>query len=304
MTLRRRMAPVIALALLLGQSAWHCAWAEGPGGPAKKLARAACDHAAFRVVVDGGHTAESPGAPSARGFWEYDFNLRLATLIKQKLLAAGFAKTVLLVTDGPARKSLFARVARANQSSADLFLSIHHDSVPDSFLERWEYEGHEHGFSDRFKGHSIFFSNENVDPDASLMFGQLLGDQLKARGLQYTPHYIDKFMGHRQRLLVDAKVGVYRYDQLIVLRTTQMPAVLLEAGSIINRDEELVMNSPERHSLIRAALPDPAPAFSPLPPPRNPDRVASPAGAAPKQTSSPHPTPQPADTPTARCSRP
>src|SRR5260370_7082297 len=201
MTLRRRMAPVIALALLLGQSAWHCAWAEGPGGPAKKLARAACDHAAFRVVVDVGHTAESPGAPSARGFWEYDFNLRLATLIKQKLLAAGFAKTVLLVTDGPARKSLFARVARANQSSADLFLSIHHDSVPDSFLERWEYEGHEHGFSDRFKGHSIFFSNENVDPDASLMFGHLLVEQLTAPASHTHPPYLTNSMLTRTSLV-------------------------------------------------------------------------------------------------------
>src|SRR5260370_24154671 len=117
MTLRRRMAPVIALALLLGQSAWHCAWAEGPGGPAKKLARSACDHAAFPVVVDVGHTAESPGAPSARGFWEYDFNLRLATLVKQKLIAAGFANTVVLVPDGPARKSPYARLGSPHQSS-------------------------------------------------------------------------------------------------------------------------------------------------------------------------------------------
>src|SRR5436189_544788 len=160
MTLRRRLAPVIALALLLGQSAWHCAWAEGPGGPAKKLARSACDRAAFRVVVDVGHTAESPGAKSARGIGEYDFNLRLASLIEQDLLQAGFGKTVLLVTDGPARKSLFDRVARANRLSPDLFLSIHHDSVPDSFLEGWEYEGERHTFSDRFKGHSIFISNE------------------------------------------------------------------------------------------------------------------------------------------------
>src|SRR6266704_3234420 len=161
MTLRRRLAPVIALALLLGQSAWHCAWAEGPGGPAKKLPRSACDRPAFRVVVDVGHTAESPGAISARGVYEYGFNLRLATLIEQKLLHAGFAKTILLVTDGPARKSLFKRVARANAASADLFLSIHHDSVPDSFLEAWEYRGEEHHFSDRFKGHSVFFSIDN-----------------------------------------------------------------------------------------------------------------------------------------------
>ena len=293
------VATVVA-ALVAWPGAWQCAWAEGAGGAAKKLPRSACDHAAFRVVVDVGHTAESPGAPSARGFWEYDFNLRLATLIKQKLLAAGFGKTVLLVTDGPARKSLFVRVGRANKLSADLFLSIHHDSVPDSFLERWEYEGHEHGFSDRFNGHSIFFSNENVDPDASLMFGQLLGDQLKARGLQYTAHYIEKFMGHRQRLLVDAKVGVYRYDQLIVLRTTQMPAVLLEAGSIINRAEELVMNSPERQSLIGVAVTDAVDGFCAIRRPRTPDRVASPAGAAAKQTPSPDATAQPANTATAR----
>jgi N-acetylmuramoyl-L-alanine amidase len=298
------LVATVGAALVAWPGAWQCAWAEGAGGPAKKSPRSACDHAAFRVVVDVGHTAESPGAPSARGFWEYDFNLRLATLVKQKLLAAGFAKTVLLVTDGPARKSLFQRVGRANRLSADLFLSIHHDSVPDSFLERWEYEGQAHGFSDRFKGHSIFFSNENVDPAASLLFGQLLGEQLQGRGLQYTPHYIEKFMGHRQRLLVDAKVGVYRYDQLIVLRTTQMPAVLLEAGSIINRDEELVMNSPERRSLIGAAVTDAVEGFCairrPRNPDRNPDRVASPAGAAAKQTSSPDATAQSADTAKAR----
>ena len=126
------------------------------------------------------------------------------------------------------------------------------------------------------------------------MFGQLLGDQLKARGLQYTPHYIEKFMGHRQRLLVDAKVGVYRYDQLIVLRTTQMPAVLLEAGSIINRAEELVMNSPERQSLIGAGVTDAVEGFCAIRRPRNPDRVASPPHAAAKQTLAPDAAPQPA----------
>src|SRR5262249_44031752 len=134
MTFHRRVGPVVALPLLLGQSGWDCAWAQGPGGPPKKLPRSAGDSAALRVVVDVGHTAESPGAISARGVYEYEFNLRLATLIKQKLVAAGFAKTVLLVTDGPARKSLFVRVGRASKLSADLFLSIHHDSVPDSFL--------------------------------------------------------------------------------------------------------------------------------------------------------------------------
>jgi hypothetical protein len=32
-------------------------------------------------------------------------------------------------------------------------------------------------------------------------------------------------MGRYRRELADAEVGVYRYDQLIVLRMTRMPAV-------------------------------------------------------------------------------
>ena len=75
---------------------------------------------------------------------------------------------MLLVTEVKSRPGLFDRVSTANGASADLFLSIHHDSVPDKFLETWEYEGKQHVFSDRFKGHSIFVSNDNADPQASL----------------------------------------------------------------------------------------------------------------------------------------
>ena len=201
-----------------------------------------------------GHTAGKPGATSARGAYEYDFNLKLATLIDQKLRDAGFAKTVLLITkDTPYYAGLFKRAERAQAMSADLFLSIHHDSVPDSFLQKWEYQGVQRSYSDRFKGHSIFISRDNGDYRSSLMFAKQLGQQLKDRGLKYTPHYTEKFMGHRQRILVDADVGVYRYDQLIVLRNNRTPAVLLEAGSIINRDEELQMASPERRGVIGAA---------------------------------------------------
>jgi len=35
-----------------------------------------------------------------------------------------------------------------------------------------------------------------------------------------------------------------------------MPAVLLEAGSIVNRDEELLLATPEYQSLISAAVTD------------------------------------------------
>jgi N-acetylmuramoyl-L-alanine amidase len=247
-----------------------------------------CKRAAFRVVIDVGHTAEAPGAMSARGVTEFVFNMNLAGRIKQRLLDAGFRRSVLLVSEGRSLKALAERVKRANALGADLFLSIHHDSVPDRFLEKWEYEGQEHGFSDRFRGHSIFISNDNSDLAGSLLFARLLGSQLRKRGLQYTPHYTERYMGNRQRLLVDAQEGVYRYDQLIVLRDTDMPAVLLEAGSIINREEELRMGSVERQALISTAVTDAVDSFCAARRPRTPTTtVASQTGEASKQAAAP-----------------
>jgi N-acetylmuramoyl-L-alanine amidase len=223
---------------------------------------AACTHAAsFRTIVDVGHGTLAPGALSARGVDEYDCNLRLSREIDKELRAAGFDKTVLLVTPDKPSRGLFKRVARANALKADLFLAVHHDSVPDKMVETWQVDGKTQHYNDRFPGHSIFISNSNADRAGSLAFAKLLGLALKARGLQYTPHYTEKFMGNRRRELVDAQAGVYRYDQLIVLKDTRMPAVLLEAGSIVNRDEELLLATPERHALVGAAVVEAVDAF-------------------------------------------
>ena len=147
-----------------------------------------------------------------------------------------------------------SRVKRANEWPADLFLSIHHDSVPARFLDVWDHEEIERKYSDRFRGHSMFVSHENPQAAASLYFAQLLGGELKARALKYTPHYAEAFMQERRRELLDPTAGVYRYDQLIVLKSTRMPAVLFEAGSIVNfRDEELVISTPAHRSIIAAA---------------------------------------------------
>ena len=248
-----------------------------------------CGRAAFRVIIDVGHTEQAPGATSARGVPEFVFNLNLAKRIEQQLLAARFRRSVLLITEGPAGKGLVERVKRANALGADLFLSIHHDSVPDEFLEKWEFEGEQRSFSDRFSGHSIFISNDNSDRAGSLLFARLLGGQLRKRGLRYTPHYTDRIMGNRQRVLIDAQVGVYRYDQLIVLRDTGMPAVLLEAGSIINREEELRMGSAEHQALISAAVVDAVKSFCTARRPRTPTNAASQAGEVSRQKITPAP---------------
>jgi N-acetylmuramoyl-L-alanine amidase len=245
-------ATVLALAAVLLCASGH--WAQSEHGPKTASPQATCQRSDFRVVIDVGHTEAVPGAMSARGVPEYTFNLNLAQDVKQALLNAGFDKTVLLITTKAPFLGLFERAIRANTMAANLFISIHHDSVPDDLLKTWQYESQDHHFNDNYPGYAIFISNQNGDRAGSLLFGKFLGTELQARGLGYTPHYVLPLMRHRRRELLDADAGVYRYDELIVLQRTHMPAALLEAGSIINRQEEPVLASPERRAVTSAAI--------------------------------------------------
>lgn len=209
-----------------------------------------CDPQKFRIVIDVGHTAESEGAISARNVAEFIFNLKLARRVEQQLKADGFSGTKLLVTEGKARRSLVTRVDAANRLTPNLFLSIHHDSVPDKFLEDWEFEGKKRHFSDRFHGYSVFVSRDNPDFSTSLAFAELVAKEMKGQGLGYARQYSQPIMGRYQHPLLNKETGVYRYDELIVLRKTKMPAVLLESGSIINREEELKMDSEQHRNMV------------------------------------------------------
>ena len=79
---------IVALAVTLAGTALQPVRAEdsatphgGDGG--------ICARSEFRVLIDVGHTATSPGADSARGVPEYDFNLKLADVVAQSLHEAG-----------------------------------------------------------------------------------------------------------------------------------------------------------------------------------------------------------------------
>src|SRR4029077_18840746 len=222
--------------------------------PPDPPAHANCQPAAFRAVVDVGHTLNVPGALSARAMPEYAFNLQLARQITQQRGDTRFDKTVLLITAKAPPAGLFERAIVANRLPADLFISIHHDSVPDNLIHTWQYEGQDQQYNDDYPGYALFVSNDNADRAGSLLFGKFLGKALQARGLQFTPHYTLPLMGNRRRQLLDADAGVYLYDQLVVLRYTRMPALLLEAGSIVNRQEELELATPERRTLTSEAV--------------------------------------------------
>jgi N-acetylmuramoyl-L-alanine amidase len=146
-------------------------------------------------------------------------------------------------------------VAAAQALSPALIISIHHDSVQERYLEPWRFAGRSLRYSDRFTGHSIFVSRANPHFEQSLAFAQTLGRGLAAAGLRFSAHHAENIPGENRGTL-DADHGVFEFRNLKVLREATAPAILLEAGIIVNRAEEVELASPARRNLMARAIAD------------------------------------------------
>jgi N-acetylmuramoyl-L-alanine amidase len=209
------------------------------------------------VILDVGHTASDPGQISARGVPEYDFNMKLAQRVSEELVKVGFLSRRMIVTDLNGHPGLLQRSTRANDLGADLFISFHHNGVRDETLIPWQYQGEEHRFLDKFKGFSLFVSRKNNEYEESLGFARVLADGLMASGLEFTTHHDELTNTNkygRIAPLVDRDRGIYAYDNFVVLRESNMPAVLLEAGMIVNRAEEQMLSSPAFRAIVAKAV--------------------------------------------------
>jgi N-acetylmuramoyl-L-alanine amidase len=204
---------------------------------------------AATVALDVGHFLGEPGATSARGRPEFEFNRDLALEIRSAFAARGLT-TVLIGANGD-MAHLSQRTAAAGR--ADFLLSVHHDSMQPQFFAIWDDQGTERLYSDRYAGFSLFVSRRNVDVAASLRCASAIGAALRALGFTPSLYHADNIPGEAKPF-ADRDNGVHYYDNLVVLHTARSPAVLFEAGVIVNRDEELKLAMPEvRRRLASAA---------------------------------------------------
>jgi N-acetylmuramoyl-L-alanine amidase len=194
---------------------------------------------AAAVAIDVGHYLKEPGAISARGVPEFEYNLRLAREVAAALRGAGH-RTLLIGDDGLV-ENLGSRAPRA--AGMDLFISIHHDSVRPRFLVQWETEGATRLYSDKFAGYSLFVSRMHPQLKASLRCASTIGAAMNAAGFIASRYHADPIVGEN-RPFADEVNGVHYFDNLAVLKTASVPALLFEAGVIVNRAEELRMRDP------------------------------------------------------------
>lgn len=206
---------------------------------------------AVTVAVDVGHFTAEPGATSSRGVPEFQFNLALAREIVLALKAKSFA-TLTIGADGEARELLGrTRAARGT----DFFLSVHHDSIKARYQSEWQFDGVTRKYSDLVSGFSLFVSRRNPALQQSLACASAIGARLRAAGFHPSRYHADPELG-AGRPFADEENGVHYFDNLAVARSASSAAVLLEAGVIVNRDEELMLSKEETRSRIAAAVAD------------------------------------------------
>jgi len=188
------------------------------------------------VAVDVGHYPEEPGVISASGRPELEFNRELAAEVRRSLEASGFEVRMI---ENQTRLGQRTRQARG----ASLFLSIHHDSVRERYLPD----------ARRFAGFSLFVSRFNPQPQKSLACASAIGAELRAAGFSASRYHADPVLGEN-RPFADEVNGVHFYDNLAVGRSAAMPSVLIEAGVIVNRDEESRMQDPAVQRRLAEAI--------------------------------------------------
>ncbi len=212
------------------------------------------------IAIDAGHGGIDPGATGQMGTQEKDIALIIA-----KELAALIAKEqgmrAILIRNGDYFIKLRKRIDLARQYQADLFISIHADAYPED---------------ENIQGASVYMiSHRGASSEAARWLARkenaadLIGgvklrdkDNLLAQVLldlsQTNTLKASIIMGKKvlKALRKVVKIHFTRIQRanFLVLRSPDIPSILVETGFLSNREEEQRLNNPKYRFLIANAI--------------------------------------------------
>ena len=173
------------------------------------------------IVLDAGHGGWDPGKTGTTGANEKELNLAVVEKLAEYLEQGG-AEVILTRTSDDAlgngkRTDMAERKRIANESGADILVSIHQNAFPLA----------------KVKGAQVFYHNSSGN---GKMLAECVQENLRNR--------VDG-SNHRQ-----AKEN----DSYYILRTTEIPAVIVECGFLSNYEEEKLLNDAEYQEKLAWAI--------------------------------------------------
>jgi N-acetylmuramoyl-L-alanine amidase len=196
------------------------------------------------IVIDAGHGGRDPGAIGAKGIEEKNITLDVAMRLKKRLCRAGNF-IVLLTRDRDRTLSLAERVGFAKQHKADLFISVHVNSIPNHTLNAIET----YYFGPPLNAETLQIA-EQENKDSHYTIGQLdaiiqdIGNTVKRQESAMLAAAVQKSLLRNVRRH-DAHVRDFgvRMAPFVVLSQVDIPSVLVEIACLTKKQEEAKLAS-------------------------------------------------------------
>ncbi len=211
------------------------------------------------VVIDAGHGGVDPGAISPiDGRREKDVTLKIAKAIRDDLLRSGRVR-VALTREDDKFLVLQERYGIARKLKADLFISIHCDSVGSGEASGATVYTLSEVASDKESARlaarenkADIISGVNL-ASTSADISSILIDLTQRETMNNSASFA-RLLGREAQPLMPVKANFHRMASLVVLKAPDMPSILFETGYISNPRDAAFIDSAEGRQRIAESV--------------------------------------------------
>ncbi len=211
------------------------------------------------IAIDAGHGGEDPGSIGAAGTYEKDIALSLAKKLAAKINRVHGMKAV-LIREGDYYVRLRDRINKARQYNADLFVSVHADAFTDPRVsgssvyvlsQKGASSEHAKWLAEKENASDLIGGVKLEDKDDVL--ASVLLDLSQTASLEASIDVADRILGGLKKV---GKLHKRRVESaaFAVLKSPDIPSVLVETAYISNPAEEKKLRNPAHQEAITSAI--------------------------------------------------
>lgn len=211
------------------------------------------------IVIDPGHGGPDPGAVGHNKIYEKNVVLALSKELRKQLQASGKYR-VILTREKDTFIRLGDRVKFARDRKADLFISIHADSIKRRnvrgtsvyTLSKKASDAQTAKLAERENQADLIAGIDLSVEDEQVAF--ILGDFLMTDTMNQANYFANTLVEKLQKKKIRTLERPHRYAGFAVLKAPDIPSVLIETGFMSNKQEANLLNQPGHRRKIATAI--------------------------------------------------
>ena len=210
------------------------------------------------VVVDAGHGGIDPGTLGSTGPDEKMVTLAVAKELRRQLEATG-RYTVVMTRDSDVYLPLERRVEVARRANADLFISLHCDSISNARVRGSTVYTLSETASDKEaaalaakENRADIIAGVNLDGESDDV-SNILIDLAQRETMNYSAEFAEMLVPSLGKALI-MRTNSHRFAGFVVLKAPDVPSVLIEMGFLSNQQDARTMYSKSGQQQIAAGI--------------------------------------------------